>query len=81
MISLVAKIDIKRDSVEDLLSSLNKLKPDQYSKFTFKQLIQSMVKHGEPMMEHEITEILTDIGMSNDDDIHEEEFIKIIYNK
>ena len=81
LISLVAKIDIKNDTMEDLIEGLKVLKPDQYSKFTCKQLIQRMTNFGEPMMEHEIREILEDIGMSYEDDIDVEEFVKTLYNK
>ena len=82
LISLVGKIDIKNNTVEELLQAIKAIKPDEHNPITCSQLISRMIKDGETMSEGEIADVIRDLGMDPDhDEIHEEEFIKMLYNK
>lgn len=82
LISLVAKLDIQNSSIEELVEALKTIKPDEHNPITCKQLISMMAKNGEAMSEGEISQVIRDLGMDPDhDDIHEEEFVKMLQNK
>eukprot|EP00344_Euplotes_crassus_P012441 CAMPEP_0197009260 /NCGR_PEP_ID=MMETSP1380-20130617/49230_1 /TAXON_ID=5936 /ORGANISM="Euplotes crassus, Strain CT5" /LENGTH=74 /DNA_ID=CAMNT_0042430379 /DNA_START=226 /DNA_END=450 /DNA_ORIENTATION=+ len=74
-------MDLKSDTLDDLVEALRVLDQDQDSKLSVKELIHSLKNGGEAMEEEEIQEILNDTDLVIDGMINLEEFAKTIYNR
>ena len=74
-------MDLKSDTLDDLVEALRVLDQDQDSKLSVKELIYSLKNGGEAMEEDEIQEILNDTDLVADGMISIEEFAKTIYNR
>ena len=80
-ISLIARLDIKNDTLEELIEALIVIKGGQLDeggkgeeKLGEADLKYSLTKIGEPMHEHEIDEILKDLDAVYDGKIYIKEF-------
>ena len=84
-------MDLKNDTLEELIEALRVLDQDQDSKLSVKELIHALKNGGEAMEEGEIQEIhsvlilkfniLNDTDLVSDGMISVEEFAKTIYNR
>ena len=81
LISLISNMDLKSDTLEDLVEALKVLDQDQDSKLSVKELIYSLRNGGEAMEEDEIQEILNDTDLVSEGMINIDEFAKTIYNR
>ena len=80
-ISLIARLDIKNDTLEELVEALFVINGGQMDdqnkgeeKIGEQDLKYSLTKYGEPMHDHEIDEILKDLDAVYDGKIYIKEF-------
>ena len=81
LVQLITVMDLKNDTLEELIEALRVLDQDQDSKLLVKDLVYSLKNGGEAMEEDEIQEILNDTDLVSDGMIFIEEFAKTIYNR
>ena len=79
-ISLVARLDIKKDTLEELIEALKVIATGQTDKMSVTDFLFSLKNNGEPMHEHEVDEVIRDLDAVYDESIYIEEFAKLIYN-
>ncbi|CAI2383392.1 unnamed protein product [Moneuplotes crassus] len=83
LISLVAKLELQNNTIDELVASLNSLNPDENSSIPFKTLVSMMSKYGETMSEGEIIEVVRDLGYDPEHDVIDDEagFCTMLLNK
>mmetsp|Transcript_31972 Transcript_31972/g.28337 ORF Transcript_31972/g.28337 Transcript_31972/m.28337 type:complete len:147 (+) Transcript_31972:11-451(+) len=81
LVGCITSMNLKSDTLEDLVEALRVLDQDQDSKLSVKELIHSLKNGGEAMEEEEIQEILNDTDLVTDGMINIDEFAKTIYNR
>ena len=85
-ISLIARLDLKNDSYEDILAALKLIsgqgqQDNKVAKVPVGDLIYSLSNGGEKMDKDEVNEVLSDLNYLNEGNIYVEDFAKLIYNK